>query len=401
LNGWFDEWRGYAFDEPSGTWPEAKYREELALRRLLWARLMTQVGKSVGSKESALWRLRTCGRGSGLVRSCENGHDYFTPLGCGSPWCLRCQGMNADLRAMRVHRDIRALSEVADKPAVVRIQLTLSPRDRESVIRCGREGTNAMVHHARKAIVSASGSDGTIPLMVTMHPTSSKRPWIKAPHVHATAIWADMNESGTSMLPWSDSGPVDLDAIKEAWGDAYSSSSVVRASYHKHDPECGLYVRNDGLRLGRALRYDLRPFQEDVWVALAERRMGVPGGSMRDISNPWREPTAWAQGTTSYQEPLEQLQDDGGVLLWPRMHRVRRYGALAPRGFSKRLGAMRESCGIDREDDSPMCACPDCGEALVCRRNEEGRVVLMSPYEGSDLRLKLSMGKRREMGVMS
>jgi hypothetical protein len=26
LNGWFEEWRGYAFDEPSGTWPEAKYR---------------------------------------------------------------------------------------------------------------------------------------------------------------------------------------------------------------------------------------------------------------------------------------------------------------------------------------------------------------------------------------
>ena len=120
---------------------------------------------------------------------------------------------------------------------------------------------------------------------------------------------------------------------------------------------------------------------------------------MQEISNPWREPTAWALGTTSYQEPLEQLQDHGGVLLWPRMHRVRRYGALAPRGFSTRLQAMRENRGIDREDDSPMCACPDCGEALVCRRNEEGRVVLMSPFEGSDLRLKLSMGKRREMGV--
>ncbi len=49
MNGWLEEWRGYAFDEPSGNWPEAKYREELALRRLLWARLMTQVGKSVGS----------------------------------------------------------------------------------------------------------------------------------------------------------------------------------------------------------------------------------------------------------------------------------------------------------------------------------------------------------------
>ena len=29
LNEWFDDWRGYAFDEPSGEWPEAKYGSEL------------------------------------------------------------------------------------------------------------------------------------------------------------------------------------------------------------------------------------------------------------------------------------------------------------------------------------------------------------------------------------
>jgi len=397
LNGWFDEWRGYAFDEPSGTWPEAKYREELALRRLLWARLMTQMDKTVGSVRSALWRLRTCGRGSGFARSCDNGHEYFTPLGCGSPWCLRCQGMNADLRAMRVHRDIRALLEVSESPVVVRVQLTLAPSDRESVIRCGREGTNAMVRHARKAIVSASGSDGSMPLMVTMHPTSSKRPWIKAPHVHATAIWADMNESGTSMLPWSDSGPVDLPALKEAWGSFYPSSSVVRASYHRRDPQSGLMVRHDGLRLGRALRYDLRPFQEDVWVALAERRMGVPGGSMRDITNPWREPTAWAVGTTCTKEPVERLQEHGGVLLWPRMHRVRRYGALSSRGFTTRLSALRsasETAGMT--ENQLICRCPDCGESLSVVKNEDGRVLLLRPSDATDYRLKPGSGKQKQ-----
>jgi len=397
LNGWFDEWRGYAFDEPSGTWPEAKYREELALRRLLWARLMTQMDKTVGSVRSALWRLRTCGRGSGFARSCDNGHEYFTPLGCGSPWCLRCQGMNADLRAMRVHRDIRALLEVSESPVVVRVQLTLAPSDRESVIRCGREGTNAMVRHARKAIVSASGSDGSMPLMVTMHPTSSKRPWIKAPHVHATAIWADMNESGTSMLPWSDSGPVDLPALKEAWGSFYPSSSVVRASYHRRDPQSGLMVRHDGLRLGRALRYDLRPFQEDVWVALAERRMGVPGGSMRDITNPWREPSAWAVGTTCTKEPVERLQEHGGVLLWPRMHRVRRYGALSSRGFTTRLSALRsasETAGMT--ENQLICRCPDCGESLSVVKNEDGRVLLLRPSDATDYRLKPGSGKQKQ-----
>lgn len=397
MNGWFDEWRGYAFDEPSGTWPEAKYREELALRRLLWARLMTQMDKTVGSVRSALWRLRTCGRGSGFARSCDNGHEYFTPLGCGSPWCLRCQGMNADLRAMRVHRDIRALLEVSESPVVVRVQLTLAPSDRESVIRCGREGTNAMVRHARKAIVRASGSDGSMPLMVTMHPTSSKRPWIKAPHVHATAIWADMNESGTSMLPWSDSGPVDLPALKEAWGSFYPSSSVVRASYHRRDPQSGLMVRHDGLRLGRALRYDLRPFQEDVWVALAERRMGVPGGSMRDITNPWREPSAWAVGTTCTKEPVERLQEHGGVLLWPRMHRVRRYGALSSRGFTTRLSALRSASEVaGMAENQLICRCPDCGESLSVVKNEDGRVLLLRPSDATDYRLKPGSGKQKQ-----
>ncbi len=405
MNGWFDDWRGYAFDEPSGAWPEAKYGAELDLRRLLWARLMTQVEKSVGSVNSALWRLRTCGHGSGLARACENGHDYFTPLGCGSPWCLRCQGMNADLRSMRVHRDLRALADIAaawgKRPPAVRIQLTLAPQDREAVIRCGREGANSMLKHARKAIVSAAGSDGSMPLMLTMHPTSSKRPWLKAPHVHACALWADMNESGTQPLAWAESGPVDVDALKDAWSASYTTSNVVRASYHKYDPERGLSVRHDGLTLGRALRYDLRPFQEDVWGALAERRMGVPGGSMRDIQNPWREPAAWAVGTTSEDSPLEGLQAAGGVLLWPRMHRVRRYGSLAPRGFPTRLAAMRESAQLEPVDDSPICPCPDCGEALVCKKNEDGRVLLIRPWDANGYRLKSGWGKARRPEVIA
>ena len=39
LNEWFDDWRGYAHDLPSGFWPEAKYGPELDLRRLLWCRV--------------------------------------------------------------------------------------------------------------------------------------------------------------------------------------------------------------------------------------------------------------------------------------------------------------------------------------------------------------------------
>ena len=39
MNEWFDDWRGYAHDLPSGFWPEAKYGPELDLRRLLWCRV--------------------------------------------------------------------------------------------------------------------------------------------------------------------------------------------------------------------------------------------------------------------------------------------------------------------------------------------------------------------------
>ncbi len=412
MNGWFEEWAGYAFDEPSGSWPEAKYGAELDLRRLLWARLMSQIDKRGSDPyypsyrdRSALWRLRTCGRGAGFARACENGHDYFTPLGCGSPWCLRCQGMNADLRAMRVHRDLRDLSEIAGawgkRPPVVRIQLTLSPRDREAVVRGEREGANSMIRHARTAITQAAGSDGSMPLMVTMHPTSSKRPWFKAPHIHATALWTDINESGTNPLPWAESGPVALDALRDAWGSSYPSSTVIRASYHRHDPERDQHVRHDGLTLGRALRYDLRPFQEDVWMAVAERRMGVPGGKMWELMDPWREGEVRAEGMTDGKEAVRALEGHGGVLLWPRMHRVRRYGALASRGYSSRVKAMRRSAMVNERDESHMCPCPDCGERLECVKTDEGRVLLLRPWEACDYRLKSGWGKARCPEVMA
>ena len=136
-------------------------------------------------------------------------------------------------------------------------------------------------------------------------------------------------------------------------------------------------------------------------MALAERRMGVPGGAMRDIQNPWREPAAWAIGTTSADSPLDELQAPGGVLLWPRMHRVRRYGTLAPRGFSTRVKAMRKAAMLDTSDDSPMCPCPDCGEALECVRTDEGKVLLLRPWDANGYGLKSGWGKARCPEVMA
>ena len=131
--------------------------------------------------------------------------------------------------------------------------------------------------------------------MVTLHPTSSKRPWIQNPHLHAVALWADMDENGAVPLSWAnEKGPLDIEALRESWGKSYEGSTVVHASYFTAD-ENGLYSRppSRGKRsrqsLASALRYDLRPFQEDAWAALAARRLGVPGGSMRELLNPWRK----------------------------------------------------------------------------------------------------------------
>ena len=44
LNSPIEKWRGYAWDLPSGTIVEKKYKEsELSLRRLLYARVLSQL----------------------------------------------------------------------------------------------------------------------------------------------------------------------------------------------------------------------------------------------------------------------------------------------------------------------------------------------------------------------
>ena len=387
-----ESWRGYAFDRPrSARWESVYPGAELNLRRLLWARFLSQIDKRpkapglAALEHSALWDSRTCGWGAGLVRECQDaGHRYFTPLGCGSKWCLRCAGFAADMRAMRVHRDLRELSNLAAKiskvqPAALRIQLTLNPESRDRIIEEGRAGANRLIQDGRKAIIEASGSNGSLPLMMTIHPTSSKRPWIQNPHLHAVALWADMDENGAAPLSWAnEKGPLDIEALRESWGNSYEGSSVVHASYFTAD-ENGLYSRppSRGKRsrqsLASALRYDLRPFQEDVWAALADRRLGVPGGSMLELLNPWRKPTLRCEGDVPDSELPQRLTQDGGVLMWPRFHRVRRYGALASRGYSRRVESLHRLAGTNLEDRTPICDCPECGSILRVVM-EEGEV---------------------------
>jgi len=420
----FDAWLGYAYDVPSGHSPDAVYPgPELDLRRLLYARALTQIEKRSGDPEfsyardySALWDVRTCGRGSGLVRACEGEHRFFTPLGCGSRWCLRCLGLAADMRASRVHRDLMVIADAcavlsAARVPVVRVVLTLSDPARRAVARADRDGANDLLRHARRILVGAAGSDGSMPMMLTFHPTSSTQPWLKRPHVEAFALWSDVGDHGASPIPWAENGPVDVDAVRESWSSIYPGSTVLQASYYRFDTSRERYERpgrQKAQTLAGALRYALRPFQEDVWWAVSERRLGVPGGEMHELLNCWREPTLRGSGSTS-SEVIDGLEGSGGVLLWPRWHRVRRYGALAARGFSSRVSALYAAIGQDAPDWSPVCLCPECGERLACKmeEDEEGRrwPILLRPSEAAmgqweDSPLALLPGSGKPQGVV-
>ena len=152
-----------------------------------------------------------------------------------------------------------------------------------------------------------------------------------------------------------------------------------------------------------ALRYDLRPFQEDVFAAVSARRLGIPGDTMAGLLNPWRPPTLRCEGEVPDAEVPDRLQAQGGVLMWPRFHRVRRYGALASRGFVARTEALHLLAGIERGERSPLCDCPDCGSMLSVEMNEDEdtgarwpRMMLHHEAEWDGLRLLAGPGRIRK-----
>ena len=138
----------------------------------------------------------------------------------------------------------------------------------------------------------------------------------------------------------------------------YPGSIDLHASYYRWNEKSEEYSRRS--RQGRqslswALRYALRGFNEDVWWSAAKGTLGAPGGSMAELLNPRREPALRGDGTHS-AEVVAGLEAEGGVLLWPRMHRVRRSGALASRGFRARLAELEAQRA--RQDASPQLGLP-------------------------------------------
>jgi hypothetical protein len=183
-----------------------------------------------------------------------------------------------------------------------------------------------------------------------------------------------MDAEGVRPLAWAGPArPIDADALRDTWAEEYPGSKVVRAAYYTHGAADGYTRPSRGGRqtLASALRYDLRPFQEDVFAAVSARRLGVPGGGMAELLGGWRPPTLRCQGEVADSEVADRLQAHGGVLMWPRFHRVRRYGALASRGFVARTEALHLLAGRERGERSPLCDCPECGSRLAVEMNED------------------------------
>jgi len=188
-------------------------------------------------------------------------------------------------------------------------------------------------------------------VFTTFHPTSSKHPWRKHPHVEL--IWAHANVSGTEIqvLDCNESGilkPIELDYLQDIWQGHYPGTKNLNVSYKKE------------LHFGHLL-YLVRPMAEDVFYAIKEGRLG---GDKTGTIPP--------QAEVSFREP-------GGVEFWKGYHRVRWHGAVA----NNKWAALMRSLEKPRiESAKPCINCPDCddGELTIEKEGEGIRTVSVSPY---------------------
>ena len=285
-----DSWAGFAGTRPGSStdgYSESLVRETTAD----YQRLLRHVGREyadcglyfeptlVSTPESIVF---FCGRGSGFVRDCPGGHSWYTPLGCGSSWCLACQGLRADIRAERLHRDMNALGAAVrgfnrGKPATIgRIVFTLHPKHHATART--RRGSGDAIKRACQSIAHTLGIPiSELAVCGTFHPTSSSKPWVSFPHFEVYWLHAQLFSDSANPLPWHNARSghiIDADSLRESWGKVYPDSVNLEVSWFKWSKDSERYLERDGSKvrsLRSSMRYSLRPFTEDVWHALAER----------------------------------------------------------------------------------------------------------------------------------
>ena len=402
-----DLWAGFAGTRPGSStdgYSESLVRETTAD----YQRLLRHVGREyadcglyfeptlVSTPESIVF---FCGRGSGFVRDCPGGHSWYTPLGCGSSWCLACQGLRADIRAERLHRDMNALGAAVrgfnrGKPATIgRIVFTLHPNHHATART--RRGSGDAIKRACQSIAHTLGIPiSELAVCGTFHPTSSSKPWVSFPHFEVYWLHAQLFSDSANPLPWHNARSghiIDADSLRESWGKVYPDSVNLEVSWFKWSKDSERYLERDGSKvrsLRSSMRYSLRPFTEDVWHALAERP--VPSLWMVNGDDWGKEPLVRGSvrtGRVPSDEVVEGLSREGGVTLWRGYHRVRRYGYIACRGFKDRLAVLEKALGPLREEEGGSGVCPECDGGLKVRMGDTRPCLIHARFDVSEFDL--------------
>ena len=190
----------------------------------------------------------------------------------------------------------------------------------------------------------------------TFHPTSSKYPDRKHPHVEL--VWAHANVASDQIIPLelNEKGilkPIELDYLQDIWQNHYPGTKNLNVSYYKE-----LEFRH--------LKYLVRAMAEDVFFAIKKGRLSGD----KDGTNP-------ADAEVRFREP-------GGIEFWKSYHRVRWHGAAS----NNTIGATFRRLGKHRIESSKPCIdCPDCADGILTVEATDGenRIVSLSPTHEPDI----------------
>jgi len=294
-----------------------------------------------------------CGLGSGHAYSCENGHRYGLPFGCGDKWCMHCEGIRAGNRANRISDKLDRVKD--EELRFGRAVFTVHPN--HQAVCSSEQGSKDMQMRAVEVLCESLGVVRTrIGAWTTFHPTSTKYPWRLHPHVELMFAYADISPDGIQPL----ADLVSAEILKEKWAAIYPGTRNINLSY-EDEPGFGL------------LRYQVRPMAEDVYHALAEDRLLLDRTQDMHGLKPVTIP---AHAERALREP-------GGVTFWRSYHRVRWHGAFANNRFNPLMEALGKPSTSHLK---PLRCCPGCESPLSLERDESGATIVnVDPFNEMEI----------------
>ena len=358
------EWKGYDGLQPlnfEGRDIETREKYKSLLHRVDW-KIRRSNGKLAqwdsrfdslrDPTQDAYMRVGNCGQDYGIAYECSNGCMMGLPFGCSSRWCLRCEGIEASKRSSRVQKRTERLAQGED---IVWGRAVFTVHSDHAPYCSSKAGSILMQSRAADAICTVLKSEKTqIFGFTTFHPTSSKNPHQLHPHVELIWYHAKLENAKISPMKIHETGilsQIELDYLKDIWGNFYPRSTNLNISYTKE------------LKYG-LIRYLVRPMAEDVWYALEQGRLALndnPATGSEPLTIPARAEAAF--------------REDGGVIFWKGYHRVRYFGAMRNDLFGKNMFVLNKPHIIEPKGDK---VCPCCEDGVLAVETSEGKPVHIS-----------------------